>query len=77
MNVGKSLDAIRDGAPPPRYEAPSEDSGNGSLMRLAPVPIAFAGRIDEAMMVPDGWVPPVRSPAMKVFFRLFNVFFGV
>mmetsp|Transcript_106165 Transcript_106165/g.298480 ORF Transcript_106165/g.298480 Transcript_106165/m.298480 type:complete len:505 (-) Transcript_106165:196-1710(-) len=51
MNVGKSLDAIRDAAPPPRYDTPSEDSGNGSLMRLASVPIAFARDVEQAMAV--------------------------
>ena len=56
-NIGKSLDTIRDNDPPSRMQvsvspvsscvstnigqAASEDSGNGSLMRLAPVAIAF------------------------------------
>merc|ERR1719420_2269956 len=34
-NISQSLAAIRNDSPPPRYEAMTEDSGNGSLMRLA------------------------------------------
>eukprot|EP00697_Spironema_sp_BW2_P006548 gnl/Spiro4/2002_TR958_c0_g1_i1.p1 gnl/Spiro4/2002_TR958_c0_g1~~gnl/Spiro4/2002_TR958_c0_g1_i1.p1 ORF type:complete len:481 (-),score=128.54 gnl/Spiro4/2002_TR958_c0_g1_i1:126-1568(-) len=33
---------------PPRFEADTEDAGNGSLMRLAPVPIFFHRNIEEA-----------------------------
>jgi len=52
MNVGKSLDAMEHGvAPPPRYDVRSEDSGNGSLVRLAPVPLALAGDVERAMAV--------------------------
>jgi len=39
--MGKSLAAIRDNNPEPRYEVNTEDSGNGSLMRLTPIPIFF------------------------------------
>lgn len=35
----------------PRYEGFGEDAGNGSLMRLAPVPIFFHADIDLAMRV--------------------------
>jgi len=42
-NVSKSLAAMVGGMiPPPRYEAPNEDAGNGSLMRLAAVPTFYA-----------------------------------
>lgn len=42
-NVAKSLRAMEAGeVPPPTYEAETEDAGNGSLMRLAPVPIYYA-----------------------------------
>lgn len=51
MNIGKALDAIKDSEPPHRYEVMSEDAGNGSLMRLAPVPIAFASDLKLAMTV--------------------------
>ena len=39
-NISQSLYAIKvDGSrPTPTYQADTEDSGNGSLMRLAPVP---------------------------------------
>lgn len=50
-NVGKSLAAVRDSNPPSRYDVPSEDSGNGSIMRLAPVPIAFSSDVKQAMAV--------------------------
>eukprot|EP00656_Telonema_subtile_P057098 TRINITY_DN9312_c0_g2_i1.p1 TRINITY_DN9312_c0_g2~~TRINITY_DN9312_c0_g2_i1.p1 ORF type:complete len:331 (+),score=44.87 TRINITY_DN9312_c0_g2_i1:133-1125(+) len=51
MNIGKSLDAITDCNPPPRYDVPTEDSGNGSLMRLAAVPIAFSTDLAMCMAV--------------------------
>ncbi|CAK0799149.1 unnamed protein product, partial [Prorocentrum cordatum] len=42
-NVSKSLAAmLPNRIPPPRYEAPNEDAGNGSLMRLAAVPVFYA-----------------------------------
>eukprot|EP00406_Dinophysis_acuminata_P055372 CAMPEP_0179309004 /NCGR_PEP_ID=MMETSP0797-20121207/51435_1 /TAXON_ID=47934 /ORGANISM="Dinophysis acuminata, Strain DAEP01" /LENGTH=613 /DNA_ID=CAMNT_0021018709 /DNA_START=228 /DNA_END=2066 /DNA_ORIENTATION=- len=42
-NVASSLRAMRPGErPPPQYEAVAEDAGNGSLMRLAPVPVFMA-----------------------------------
>lgn len=43
-NIANSFQEIRNlapHAPPPRYTAEGSDSGNGSLMRLAPVPIFF------------------------------------
>jgi len=42
-NVAKSLAAMIPGRlPPPRFEARTQDSGNGSLMRLAPVPVFYS-----------------------------------
>lgn len=39
-NISKSLEYMRHGEiPAPRYEAETKDSGNGSLMRLAAIPI--------------------------------------
>jgi len=41
-NISRSLYSLKPGVtPPPRFQSPSEDAGNGSLMRLAPVPIFF------------------------------------
>eukprot|EP00927_Polykrikos_kofoidii_P082085 TRINITY_DN8061_c0_g2_i1.p1 TRINITY_DN8061_c0_g2~~TRINITY_DN8061_c0_g2_i1.p1 ORF type:complete len:470 (-),score=70.99 TRINITY_DN8061_c0_g2_i1:307-1716(-) len=40
-NISMSLASIKNAQPPPRFEAKGEDAGNGSLMRLAPVPIFF------------------------------------
>jgi len=40
-NIAQSLQSITNATPPPRYEAGTEDAGNGSLMRLAPVPIFY------------------------------------
>lgn len=40
-NVKQSLSAILDSDPPPRFKASNEDAGNGSLMRLAAIPIFF------------------------------------
>lgn len=55
-NISESLDDLRhnySGKPaaaiPPRYEATGEDAGNGSLMRLAPVPIRYHSDIEQAM----------------------------
>eukprot|EP00929_Paragymnodinium_shiwhaense_P084466 TRINITY_DN45163_c0_g1_i1.p1 TRINITY_DN45163_c0_g1~~TRINITY_DN45163_c0_g1_i1.p1 ORF type:complete len:1069 (+),score=271.69 TRINITY_DN45163_c0_g1_i1:61-3207(+) len=42
QNISMSLNVIVDGKPPPRYETNCDDAGNGSLMRLAPVPVFFA-----------------------------------
>lgn len=51
-NVASSLAALRPGEPPPpRYEARNEDSGNGSLIRLAPVPIFHHRDADVAARV--------------------------
>eukprot|EP00927_Polykrikos_kofoidii_P062538 TRINITY_DN57354_c0_g1_i1.p1 TRINITY_DN57354_c0_g1~~TRINITY_DN57354_c0_g1_i1.p1 ORF type:complete len:686 (-),score=100.59 TRINITY_DN57354_c0_g1_i1:26-2083(-) len=42
-NVSKSLRAMRaDEPPPPCYESLTQDAGNGSLMRLAAVPIFYS-----------------------------------
>ena len=42
-NISRSLFSLAAGeAPPPRFEAPTPDAGNGSLMRLAPVALFFA-----------------------------------
>eukprot|EP00746_Dinoflagellata_sp_MGD_P128673 gnl/MRDRNA2_/MRDRNA2_62988_c0_seq1.p1 gnl/MRDRNA2_/MRDRNA2_62988_c0~~gnl/MRDRNA2_/MRDRNA2_62988_c0_seq1.p1 ORF type:complete len:420 (-),score=74.66 gnl/MRDRNA2_/MRDRNA2_62988_c0_seq1:135-1394(-) len=44
-NISHSLSAMRQGQrPTPRYEAPGEDAGNGSLMRFAPIPVFFRDR---------------------------------
>jgi ADP-ribosylglycohydrolase len=48
-NIGKSLSAIENSTPPPRFTNASEDSGNGSLMRLAPIPIYFHNDINVAI----------------------------
>lgn len=40
-NISTSLKAITNDKPTPRFDSYSEDSGNGSLMRLAPVAIYF------------------------------------
>ena len=41
-NIGQSLRSMEIGAmPSSRYEADNEDAGNGSLMRLSPVPVRF------------------------------------
>ena len=42
QNVAKSLYALEPGQPPPpRYESTAEDAGNGSIIRLGPVPIFY------------------------------------
>lgn len=40
-NISASLDDIWSVQPTPRYEADAEDAGNGSLMRLAALPVYF------------------------------------
>lgn len=47
-NISASLFDITDAQPKPRFEAVGEDAGNGSLMRLAPVPIYFHGNLNLA-----------------------------
>lgn len=47
-NISKSLMDVRHDHPPPRYEASTEDSGNGSLMRLAPMPVFFHQNLEKA-----------------------------
>ncbi|CAK9101992.1 ADP-ribosylarginine hydrolase Tri1 (Immunity protein Tri1) (Tri1-Sp) [Durusdinium trenchii] len=46
-NIAVSLKDI-DGSPSPRFESQSEDAGNGSIMRLAPVPIFFSHSCEQA-----------------------------
>eukprot|EP00927_Polykrikos_kofoidii_P077716 TRINITY_DN74634_c0_g1_i1.p1 TRINITY_DN74634_c0_g1~~TRINITY_DN74634_c0_g1_i1.p1 ORF type:complete len:506 (+),score=66.60 TRINITY_DN74634_c0_g1_i1:47-1564(+) len=48
-NISKSLACLRtDERPHPTYQAEGEDAGNGSLMRLTPIPIFFhAAAMDE------------------------------
>jgi ADP-ribosylglycohydrolase len=55
-NIGKSLRALEvkyygcdATGVPPTFESGGEDAGNGSLMRLAPIPIFFSRDVDEAM----------------------------
>jgi hypothetical protein len=44
-NISKSLASLKDlEPPPPAVDMVGEDAGNGSLMRLAPVPILFQVR---------------------------------
>ena len=41
-NISRSLGALEPGErPPPAYEAPREDAGNGSVMRLGAVPVRY------------------------------------
>merc|ERR550537_1715288 len=43
-NISKSIFSMREQeTPTPRFESSGEDSGNGSLMRLAPVAIFYSG----------------------------------
>ena len=39
-----------DQTPTPRFEGVGEDSGNGSLMRLAPIPLFFAHHNQEVCL---------------------------
>ena len=54
-NISKSIDNLLDfiGKPlatiPPRFESSGEDAGNGSIMRLAPVPMRYWHSQQEAM----------------------------
>jgi ADP-ribosyl-[dinitrogen reductase] hydrolase len=49
-NISQSLYCMRPGErPPPEYGAAGEDSGIGSIMRLAPVPIFFSGSLPDAL----------------------------
>jgi ADP-ribosyl-[dinitrogen reductase] hydrolase len=51
-NISDSLFALKPGvAPPPRYEAGTRDAGNGSIMRLAAVPVFFHRDVEEAARV--------------------------
>eukprot|EP00440_Ansanella_granifera_P067453 gb/GFBE01073164.1/.p1 GENE.gb/GFBE01073164.1/~~gb/GFBE01073164.1/.p1 ORF type:complete len:477 (+),score=93.44 gb/GFBE01073164.1/:1-1431(+) len=50
-NISLSLKAIASARPPPRFESGSEDAGNGSIMRLAPVAIYFHQDEDVAIKV--------------------------
>jgi len=41
-NISRSLMSLRNSVPPPaRFQSKGEDAGNGSIMRLAPLPIFF------------------------------------
>ena len=49
-NISKSLAHLSPGvAPPPRFESADGDSGNGSLMRLAPIAIFYSGDLEQCM----------------------------
>lgn len=49
-NISMSIRSCKPGkVPPPRYGAKTNDAGNGSLMRLAPVPVFFHGDLEAAM----------------------------
>ena len=49
-NISKSLAHLSPGvAPPPRFESVEGDSGNGSLMRLAPIAIFYSGDLEQCM----------------------------
>merc|ERR1711959_726356 len=37
--------------PPPRFLGTTEDSGNGSIMRLAPIPVFFSHDVEKAMLI--------------------------
>mmetsp|Transcript_12804 Transcript_12804/g.19206 ORF Transcript_12804/g.19206 Transcript_12804/m.19206 type:complete len:426 (+) Transcript_12804:26-1303(+) len=51
-NIGRSLDALVPGhRPPPAVNNDSEDAGNGSIMRLAPVPVRFFLQQDKLLDV--------------------------
>eukprot|EP01036_Dinobryon_divergens_P029736 gene29736-38877_t len=50
-NIAKSIHSsdMKPGSlPSPRFESSGEDAGNGSLMRLAPIPLFFHTNIEEA-----------------------------
>eukprot|EP00435_Cladocopium_sp_Y103_P067444 s278_g30.t1 len=47
-NVAQSLKDVQNNSPSPRFESTSQDAGNGSLMRLAPVPIFFSSTCEKA-----------------------------
>ena len=50
-NISHSIGSMVAGKrPTPKYEAGGEDSGNGSLMRLAPIAIFYARHGDELLM---------------------------
>lgn len=49
-NISKSLAHLSPGVdPPPRFESVEGDSGNGSLMRLAPIAIFYSGDLEQCM----------------------------
>merc|ERR1712176_336219 len=52
-NIANSLKEVVDDAPPPRCSADRDDSGNGSLMRLAPIPLFFYRDIDAAVRISE------------------------
>ena len=70
-NVAMSLDAVSEythqlaSAVPDRYLAEGDDSGNGSIMRLAPVPIRFGRDLKRTMQIAEAKVTqpiPARMP---------------
>ena len=49
-NISNSIYSCKPGvAPTDTFESPGEDAGNGSLMRLAPIPIFFSTSYEEAV----------------------------
>lgn len=50
-NIAASLSAIHSNHPPARFNAPSTDAGNGSIMRLAALPLYFFKDIDLCIRV--------------------------
>jgi len=51
-NVAKSLRAMMPGdKPTPKYEAQTQDAGNGTLMRLAAVPVFYAHDLEAAALM--------------------------
>jgi len=48
-NISQSILSCREGfTPTPTFERKNQDAGNGSLMRLAPIPVCFHKSADEA-----------------------------
>ena len=48
-NISKSIFSCKAGVQPPAiFQSKGEDSGNGSLMRLAPIPIFYSKNLDQA-----------------------------
>eukprot|EP00298_Acanthocystis_sp_HF-20_P013520 c20391_g1_i2.p1 GENE.c20391_g1_i2~~c20391_g1_i2.p1 ORF type:complete len:438 (+),score=146.04 c20391_g1_i2:40-1314(+) len=48
-NISQSLFSLKEGeTPTPRYQSQAQDAGNGSIMRLAPIPILYHKDIEKA-----------------------------